>query len=133
MFYRKEKKMLVIFYKNRFDHTNPLFCEHNLLKVPDKIALQTCIFVFKSIYIYPDNTTYESLSHNVISTRRPNDHRIPFCRTVHAQRSVSVRGVRESRPCSDVFCDSIPYYYVICWEQWITFRFISVNVIRNFI
>ena len=31
------------------------------------------------------------------------------------------------------FHDSIPYYYVMCWEQWITFCFISVKVIRNLI
>ena len=92
---KKRKKNLVMSCKNQFDHTNPLFSEHNLLKVPDKIALQTCIFVLKSIYIYLNNTTYESLSLNVINTRRHNDLRIPFCRTVHAQKSVSVRSARE--------------------------------------
>ena len=94
LFVAQKKIVRVIFYKNRYDHTNPLFCEHNLLKVPDIIALQTCIFVFKSLYIYPVNTTFELLSHNV-NTRRPNDLRLPLCRTVQAQRSVSVRGVRE--------------------------------------
>ncbi len=84
-----------MFHKKRYDHTNPLFCEHNLLKVPDIIFLQTCIFLFKSIYIYPNNTSYELLSNNINNNRRPDDLKLPLCRTVHAQRSVSVRGVRE--------------------------------------
>lgn len=77
----------LMFYKKRYDHTNPLFCENNLLKVPDIIALQTCTFVFKSLHIYPINITFEWMSHNV-NSRRPNNLRPPFCRTVHTQRSV---------------------------------------------
>ena len=95
LFVAQKKIIRVMFYKSRYDHTNSLFSDHNLLKVPDIISLQTCIFVFKSIHIYPNNTTYELLSHNVNNTRRPNDLRLPLCRTVHAQRNVSVRGARE--------------------------------------
>ena len=69
------------------------FSNHKLLKIQDIIFWQSCIFVFKSLHVYPNNTTYELLSHN-LNSRRPNDLRIPYCRTVQAQRSVSVRGVR---------------------------------------
>ena len=94
LFIAQKKMIRVMFHRSRYDHTNPLFYEHNLLKVPDIISLQTCIFVYKSIHIYPNNTTFEPLSQNV-NTRRPNDLKMPLCRTVHAQRSVRVRGVRE--------------------------------------
>lgn len=92
LFVAQKKLMRIMFHKSRFDHTDPIFCAHNILKVPDLIALQTCIFVFKSLNIYPNNNTYKLLSQNV-NSRRPNDLRVPLCRTVHAQRSVSVRGV----------------------------------------
>lgn len=96
LFVAHKKITRVMFHrKKRYDHTNPLFCEHNLLKVPDIIFLQTCIFLFKSIYIYPNNTSYKLLSNNINNNRRPDDLKLPLCRTVHEQRSVSVRGVRE--------------------------------------
>ena len=50
---------------------------------------------FKSIYTNPNNTTYRKFTLNVINTKMSNNLILPLCRTVHAQRSVSVRGVRE--------------------------------------
>ena len=94
IFVAQEKIVRVMFSCKRYDHTNPLFSQYSLLKVPDIIALQTCIFVFQSIHVYPNDTNFESLSHNV-NTTRPNDLRLPLCRTVQAQPSVNVRGVRE--------------------------------------
>lgn len=92
LFLAQKKLMRVIFRKSRFDHTDPIFLGNNILKVPDIISLQTCLFVFKSIYVYPNNTNFKFFSQNT-NTRRPNDLKIPLCRTVHAQRSVSMRGV----------------------------------------
>lgn len=94
LFVAQKKLVRIMFHKSRYEHTNPLFCENNILKVNNIISLQTCIFVFKSMYIHSNNTRFEFLSHN-INTRRSNYLKIPFCRTVFAQRSVSVRGVRE--------------------------------------
>ena len=94
LFLAQKKIIRVMYFKNKYDHTNPLFFENNLLKIPDIITFQTCIFVFKSLYVHPNNTTYQLLSHNA-NTRRPLDLRHPFCRTIHAQNSVNVRGVRE--------------------------------------
>ena len=93
LFIAQKKMIRIMFCRPRYEHTNPIFCEYKLLKVPDILVLQSCIFVFKSLHIYPVNTTYQQLSHNP-NTRRPNDLRIPYSRTVQAQRGVSVRGVR---------------------------------------
>ena len=82
-----------MYFRSKYEHTNPLFNEYNLIKLHDIIQLQTCLFVYKSLYIFHVNTTFHFLSHN-INTRRPLDVKIPQCRTVHAQRSVSVRGAR---------------------------------------
>lgn len=82
-----------MFFKTKYEHTNPLFLNHKLLKLPDIIFLQTCLFVFKSIHVFPVNTSFEYCNQN-INTRRPHDLKMPLCRTVKAQRSVTVRGVR---------------------------------------
>ena len=45
-----EKKIIrIVYFKPKFEHTNPLFHDHKLIKLPDIILLQTCIFVFKSL------------------------------------------------------------------------------------
>ena len=80
-----------MYYKSKYEHTHPLFQKYQLIKLPDIILLQTCLFVYKSLYIFPVNTTFEFPSHNR-NTRRPMDVKIPQCRTVQAQRSVGVRG-----------------------------------------
>ena len=91
LFIAQKKIIRVMYFKSKFAHTNPLFREFKLIKLPDIILFQTCLFVYKSLYIFPINTSFEFPSHN-INTRRPMDLKIPQCRTVHAQRSVSVRG-----------------------------------------
>lgn len=91
LFVAQKKVIRVMSYKSKYEHTNPLFCDYKLLKLPDLILLQTCLFVFKALHVYPTNI-FQPLSHN-INTRRPHDLRVPYCRTVQAQRSVSVRGV----------------------------------------
>ena len=91
LFIAQKKIIRVMYFKSKYDHTNTLFSEHNIIKLPDIIFLQTCLFVFKSLYIFPVNATFEFPSHN-INTRRPRDVKVPQCRTVHAQRSVGVRG-----------------------------------------
>ena len=93
LFVSQKKVIRIMFFKSKYDHTDPLFADNRLLKVPDIISLQTCIFVFKCLHIYPSVTTYELLSNNPDS-RRPYDLRVPLCHTVQAQRGVSVRGVR---------------------------------------
>ena len=92
LFLAQKKIIRAISYKSRYEHTNPLFGQLHLLKLHDIILLQTCLFVFKSIHVYPVDIL-EPLTHN-INTRRPHDLRTPYCRTVHAQRCVAVRGVR---------------------------------------
>ena len=91
LFIAQKKIIRVMYFRSKYEHTNPLFCDYNLIKLPDIIVLQTCLFVYKSLHIFPINTTFKFPSHN-INTRRPMDVKTPQCRTVHAQRSVSVRG-----------------------------------------
>ena len=93
---QKRKVLRVMYSKSKYDHTDPLFYDNKLLKVPDIISLQTCVFVFKCLHTYPNNKTFELLSNNPNILWHPNDLRVPLCRTVQeAQlRSVSVRGVR---------------------------------------
>lgn len=82
---------MFIAQKSRFADTNPLFCEHKLMKIPDIFLLHTCLFVYGSLHTFLINTTFQFPSHN-INTRRLLDVKKPQCRTVEAQQSVSVRG-----------------------------------------
>lgn len=93
LFITQKKLIRIMFFVGKFEHTSPLFLNNNLLKLPDIVFLQTCLFVFKSIHVFPVNTSFEYINQS-ISSRRPHDLRMPLCRTVQAQRSVRVRGVR---------------------------------------
>ena len=53
LFLAQKKIIRAISYKSRYEHTNPLFGQLNLSKLHDIILLQTCLFVFKSIHVYP--------------------------------------------------------------------------------
>ncbi len=91
----KQKKMIrVMFNCSRYDHTNPYFRDHNLLKLPDIITLQTCLFTYNSLNIFAINTGFELITHN-IGTRRVQELRIPLYRTSHVQQSVLFRGTRQ--------------------------------------
>lgn len=93
LFLAQKKIIRIMYFKPKYEHTNNLFNEHKIMKLPDIVFSQTCLFVFKSLYVFPVKSDFEFPSHNV-NTRRPMDVKTPQCRTVHAQRSVCVRGVR---------------------------------------
>ena len=37
-----------IHFKGKFDHTSSIFSESNIIKLPDKISIENCLFVSKS-------------------------------------------------------------------------------------
>ena len=92
--YITQKKLLrIMSFKRKYDHTNHLYRDFRILKLPDIIQLQTNLFVHKSIHTYPTDTGFKSLTHNITS-RRQHRLRLPLCRTSHAQQSILFRGSR---------------------------------------
>ena len=86
-----QKKLLRIMYHRRpYDHTNVIFQEEKLLKLKDIIALQTGLFVYRSMNVYAVDVGFQELP----QSRRFHKLQIPLCRTTHAQQSVLVRGAR---------------------------------------
>ncbi len=100
LFTTQKKLLRVMFHCNRYDHTNPYFAQHKLLKLPDIITLQTCLFVYSTIKNNYSGTEYHIISHNT-ATRRLHMLRLPLCRTSHSQQSVLVRGARQWNSLSD--------------------------------
>ena len=47
LFVLQKKSLLIIYFLNHNAHTSPLFRELNILKLPDKIALENCLFIIK--------------------------------------------------------------------------------------
>ena len=92
LFVAQKKLLRVIFHKSKYDHTDPLFHEHKILKVSDTLFFQAWIFVFKSPFVYPTNNNFEFITGT--ASRRPQCLAIPRCRTSHAQQNISVRGTR---------------------------------------
>lgn len=93
IFIAQKKLIRIMFHKQRYDHTNPLFSKNKILKFHDIIHLQTCLFVFKAIFIHQVDCGFRYISHS-IDTRRTNDLRLPLYRTSHAQQSVTFRGAK---------------------------------------
>lgn len=48
LFITQKKLLRLMYFKGRYDHTNSIFKDAGLLKVPDIINLQTSLFVHKS-------------------------------------------------------------------------------------
>lgn len=86
-----QKKLLrVMFFKDRYAHTNCIFRDFRLLKLPDIIYLQTNLFVHKALHSFPVYPGFTVMPHSV--TRRTHQLRLPLCRSTHAQQSVLSRG-----------------------------------------
>ncbi len=94
VFIVQKKFIRIMFHCHRYDHTNPYFIQHRLLKLPDIIHLQTGLFVYNSLKNNPSGTEFQHITHN-IDTRRIHTLVLPLCRTSHAQQSVLVRGARQ--------------------------------------
>ena len=45
----QKKAIRTIHLKGKFDHTSSLFSESNIIKLPDKISIENCLFVSKSL------------------------------------------------------------------------------------
>ena len=94
IFFMAQKKLLrVLFQSQRYAHTNPLFKEFKLLKLSDIIYFQSNLFVYKALHIYPVDSGFQYISHDPDS-RRPNNLRLPLCRTTHVQQNIAVRGAK---------------------------------------
>ncbi len=79
-------------HHQRYDHSDPLFNKLNILKLPNILHLQTCLFVHKALHFFPQNTDF--LMENSI-TRTYNQLRIPLYRTSHAQQNILYRGPKQ--------------------------------------
>ena len=49
VFLIQKKALRTIHFKGKFDHTSSLFSESNIIKLPDKISIENCLFVSKSL------------------------------------------------------------------------------------
>ena len=47
--FTQKKKQFTLFFLNRNAHTSPLFKNSEILKFSDKVALENCIFISKSL------------------------------------------------------------------------------------
>ena len=47
LFVLQKKSLRIIYFLNHNAHTSPLFRDLNILKLPDKIALENCLFINK--------------------------------------------------------------------------------------
>ena len=78
-FFVTQKKLIrIMSHNSRFAHTDPLFCKYVLLKLPDILSLQTCLFVYKALHIFSIDCGLQLISQNV-NTRRSMNLRIPLC------------------------------------------------------
>ena len=92
LFISQKKLIRIMTFSHRYVHTDPLFRNLNLLKLHDIVSMQAYFFVFKSLQSQINNSyQYMSVDKN---TRRPNDLKIPLCRTTHKQRFLTYRGAK---------------------------------------
>ena len=49
VFIIQKETLRTIYFKGKFDHTSSLFSESNIIKLPDKIFMENCLFVSKSL------------------------------------------------------------------------------------
>ena len=64
LFVLQKKSLRIIYFLNHNAHTSPLFRDLNILKFPDKIALENCLFINKySTNVYPQSLKIGLLSH----------------------------------------------------------------------
>lgn len=90
LFISQKKLIRTMYGRGRYDHTDGLFKDNNLLKLHDILDLQAGLFVYKSLNTYTTDTGFQRLP----PSRRINELRIPLCLTTHAQHSILVRGAR---------------------------------------
>ena len=74
-------------YNSRFEHTTPLFRKYKLLKEPNIIKLQTCLFAYNTLNTSVINCGFQ-ITLQKFGTRLVYNLQIPHCRTAHAQKSV---------------------------------------------
>ena len=49
VFIVQKKALRTIHFKDKIDYTSSLFSESNIIKLPDKISIENCLFVRKSL------------------------------------------------------------------------------------
>ena len=80
LFIQQKKLVRIMSHSQRYDHTHPFLASLKLLKLPDILYLQTCVFVYGALHLDRNNTC------NVLTLQ------LPLCRTSHAQQSIQFRG-----------------------------------------
>ena len=99
LFVTQKKMLRVMACRDRYAHTDPLFKHFGLLKLFDIIALQTNIFVYKSLYVTEIECNFRIIQNP--QTRRQNRLQLPLHRTSHSQRYLSYRGAHQWNQLSD--------------------------------
>ena len=85
-----QKKFLrIIIFLSCYDHTNTFFSEHRFLKIHDIINLQTYIFVYSSLFIFYNDSSFQ-FNNLYINTWHANQLHIPRFRTSHTQQCTNV-------------------------------------------
>ncbi len=92
LFVEQNKLIRVMSRRQGYDHGDPLFITFNLLKLPDIMHLQTCLFVHRALHSYPSYNDFLKMDNS--SARTYNNLRIPLCRTSHAQQNIRFRGIK---------------------------------------
>ena len=78
--------------KQRHEHTQDIFIDLKLLRLPDIIYLQTNLFVHKSLHSSSIVPNFTGMPGNV--TRRSRDSLVTLCRTSHAKQNILSRGAK---------------------------------------
>ena len=63
LFFLQRKSLHIIYFLNHNAHISPFFRDLNILKLPDKIALENWLFINISANVYPQSLKIGLLSH----------------------------------------------------------------------
>lgn len=83
LFTTQKKLIRTMHFRKRYDRTECLFQNSRLIKIPEIIHLQTSLFVHKGMHTSILSHSFTTIPHTV--ARRPQQLRMPPCRTSHAQ------------------------------------------------
>ena len=90
LFIQQKKLVRIMSHSQRYDHTHPFLTSLKLLKLPDILYLQTCVFVYGALHLFPKNCNFHILDRN--NTCNVLTLQLPLCRTSQAQQSIQFRG-----------------------------------------
>ena len=101
LFIMQKKLLRTIYCLGRYDHTNSTFYDNGLLKINEIIKLQSCSFVYNSLFTFQSNIGFQYIQHTMNTRHDVNQLYIPRYRTNHAQQCILYRGAHLWNQCSD--------------------------------